>query len=95
MKSTRKSAASFLALAALVALCQPPPKAEAQPLFVQLAYTCPQTPQDQVAVDSIMGHVDPSMGAVYRETIGDARLKAVTDAVHAWLFSAVGPVLSP
>src|SRR5262245_3557516 len=51
MKSTRKSAASFLALAALVALCQPPPKAEAQPQFVQLAFTCPQTPQDQVAVD--------------------------------------------
>ena len=51
MKLTRKSAGSFLALAALVALCQPPPKAEAQPMFVQLAYTCPQTPQDQVAVD--------------------------------------------
>src|SRR5262245_11244120 len=51
MKSTRKSAASFLALAALVALCQPPPKAEAQPQFVQQAFTCPQTPQDQVAVD--------------------------------------------
>ena len=50
MKSTRKSAASFLALATLAALCQPLPKAEAQPLFVQLAYTCPQTPQSEVAV---------------------------------------------
>jgi hypothetical protein len=51
MKSTRKSASSLLALAALVALCQPPPKAQAQPLFVQQAYTCPQSPQNQVAVD--------------------------------------------
>ncbi|HYV29575.1 MAG TPA: hypothetical protein VEO53_00480, partial [Candidatus Binatia bacterium] len=38
-------------MATLVALCQPLPKAEAQPLFVQLAYTCPQTPQSEVAVD--------------------------------------------
>ena len=51
MKSTRKSAASFLALATLVALSQPLPKAEAQPQFVQLAYTCPQSPQNQVGVD--------------------------------------------
>ena len=51
MKSTRKSAASFLALAALVALSQPLPKAEAQPLFVQQAFTCPQSPQNEVAVD--------------------------------------------
>src|SRR5258706_14510106 len=51
MKSTRKSTASFLALAALVALSQPLPKAEAQPLFVQLAYTTPQTPQSEIAVD--------------------------------------------
>src|SRR5262249_46040085 len=51
MKSTCKCASSFLALAALVALCRPLPKAEAQPLFVQQAYTCPQTPQDQVIVD--------------------------------------------
>lgn len=50
MKSTRKSAASFLALAVLVALSQPLPKTEAQPTFVQQAYTCPQTPQNQVGV---------------------------------------------
>ncbi|MCE9556753.1 MAG: tyrosine-type recombinase/integrase [Planctomycetes bacterium] len=42
--------------------------------------------RDQVAVDSIMGHADPSMGAAYREGIGDDRLKAVTDHVHNWLF---------
>ena len=41
--------------------------------------------KDQVAVDSIMGHVDPSMGAAYREKISDARLRAVVDTVRAWL----------
>jgi integrase len=41
--------------------------------------------KDQVAVDSIMGHVDPSMGAAYREKISDARLLAVVDTVRAWL----------
>jgi len=48
--------------------------------------------KDQVAVDSIMGHVDPSMGAQYREEIGDDRLRAVVDMVHAWLWpKAVTP----
>jgi integrase len=42
--------------------------------------------KDQPAVDFIMGHEVPHMSAVYRETISDARLKAVTDHVHAWLF---------
>lgn len=46
--------------------------------------------KDQVAVDSIMGHVDPSMGATYRERISDARLQAVADTVHRWLFPAAG-----
>jgi integrase len=41
--------------------------------------------KDQVAVDSIMGHVDPSMGAAYREKISEARLIAVVDTVRAWL----------
>ncbi len=42
--------------------------------------------KDQVAVDAIMGHVDPTMAANYRERIDDDRLKAVVDHVHAWLF---------
>lgn len=42
--------------------------------------------KDQVAVNAIMGHVDDSMAATYREQISDQRLTAVTDTVHAWLF---------
>ena len=44
--------------------------------------------KDQPAADFIMGHEVPHMSSVYRETISDARLKAVTDHVHAWLFGA-------
>jgi len=42
----------------------------------------------QVCVDFIMGHSPKSddMSAVYRERIGDDRLRAVTDHVRAWLF---------
>jgi integrase len=46
--------------------------------------------KDQPAADFIMGHEVPHMSAVYRETISDARLKAVTDHVHAWLFAENG-----
>jgi integrase len=42
--------------------------------------------KDQPAADFIMGHEVPHMSSVYREGIDDARLKAVTDHVHAWLF---------
>src|SRR5262249_22184762 len=42
--------------------------------------------RDQVAVDYVMGHVDNSMAAHYRERIGDDRLKDVVDHVHDWLF---------
>ena len=45
--------------------------------------------KDQVAVDAIMGHVDATMAANYRERIDDDRLKAVVDYVHAWLFPIV------
>jgi integrase len=42
--------------------------------------------RDQVTVDSVMGHARDDMASVYRERIGDDRLKAVSDHVRAWLF---------
>jgi integrase len=42
--------------------------------------------KDQPAADYIMGHEVAHMSSVYRETISDARLKAVSDHVRAWLF---------
>lgn len=42
--------------------------------------------RDQVAVDHIMGHVDNSMAATYRERISDERLTAVTQHVRKWLY---------
>lgn len=42
--------------------------------------------KDQVAVNSIMGHVDNTMAGVYRERISDERLNAVVNTVHTWLF---------
>jgi integrase len=44
--------------------------------------------KDQPAADYIMGHEVAHMSSVYRETISDARLKAVTDHVRAWLLAA-------
>jgi integrase len=44
--------------------------------------------KDQPATDYIMGHESGHMSTVYREYISAARLKAVTDHVHAWLFGA-------
>lgn len=44
--------------------------------------------KDQVAVNHIMGHVDSTMAATYRENIDPERLRAVTDHVRAWLLSA-------
>jgi len=41
--------------------------------------------QDQVAVNAIMGHVDPTMAAVYREEIGEGRLVATANVVRDWL----------
>jgi integrase len=41
---------------------------------------------DQVALDCVMGHRTPGMGTNYRQSIADARLKAVADSIHAWLF---------
>lgn len=45
--------------------------------------------KDQVAANAIMGHVDTSMAATYRERIDDSRLVAVTNIVHAWLYPPV------
>jgi integrase len=44
--------------------------------------------KDQPAADLIMGHEVPHMSSVYRETISDERLKAVSDHVRSWLFPA-------
>src|SRR5262249_21273729 len=43
--------------------------------------------KDQPAADYIMGHEVPHMSSVYRETISDARLKAVVSHVRSWLFA--------
>jgi integrase len=42
--------------------------------------------RDQPAVDYVMGHEVPHMSTVYRETISDARLRAVAEHVRHWLF---------
>jgi integrase len=47
--------------------------------------------KDQPAADYIMGHEVPHMSSVYRETISDERLKAVTDHVRTWLFGGQEP----
>jgi integrase len=51
--------------------------------------------KDQPAADYIMGHEVPHMSAVYRETISDARLRAVADHVRRWLFHATPPAPAP
>ena len=47
--------------------------------------------KDQLAADYIMGHEVPHISSVYRETISDARLRAVTDHVRVWLFPTSRP----
>ncbi|MBS0202888.1 MAG: hypothetical protein JSS49_08330 [Planctomycetes bacterium] len=49
--------------------------------------------RDQIATSYIMGHAPQSndMSAVYRESIDDSRLRAVTDHVLEWLWPVVKP----
>jgi len=51
--------------------------------------------KDQPAADFIMGQEVPHMSSVYRERIGDERLKAVTDHVRKWLFGEPPPKPAP
>jgi len=62
-------------------------------------YDCRRTIQtigegahDLAAVQSIMGHAAGNfdMSAVYRQTVDDERLRAVTDHVHQWLYGDDG-----
>ena len=57
--------------------------------FYALRHVCKtvgSASRDQVATNSIMGHVDDSMSGTYREQIDDERLLAVVNHVHSWLF---------
>lgn len=41
---------------------------------------------DQTACDLVMGHADPKVGARYRHSISDDRLRNVVNHVRTWLF---------
>ena len=43
--------------------------------------------RDQPAVDHVMGHSRDDMASIYRERLDDARLRAVVNHVHDWLYA--------
>ena len=45
--------------------------------------------KDEPAVNLTMGHVDPTMGASYRQHIDDDRIQAVSEHVRGWLFRPI------
>jgi len=49
--------------------------------------------RDQVAVDAIMGHSDPSMAANYRHGLEDDRLRDAVNHARRWLFRRDTPQL--
>lgn len=52
--------------------------------------TVAEETRDFPAVQLVMGHVDGSMSAHYRERIGDDRLEAVADHVRKWIYVTPG-----
>jgi integrase len=51
--------------------------------------------RDQPACDMLMGHTRDDMASVYRERIGDDRLRAVAEHVRQWLFGQQEPTATP
>ena len=54
--------------------------------FRRVFRTIADETNDWPAVNLAMGHTDPTMGGVYRQRIGDDRLRRVADHVRQWLF---------
>src|SRR5262249_25685735 len=48
--------------------------------------TGPDEAKDQPAAAFLIGREGPHMSSVYRETISDARLRAIAAHVRSWLF---------